>query len=97
MNGLFTLTKANVKSALVYGLLTLGISFALAFAQGVLQAGSIFGLDWKAIVDSSVIATIPVLITLISLAKNLLTDSQGKFLGATTVIPDKSTTEVKQD
>lgn len=97
MNGLFTLTKANVKSAVVYGLLTLGISFVLAFAQGVLQAGSIFGLDWKGIVDSSVIATIPVLITLVSLAKNLLTDNQGKFLGQTEVIPDKTNGDVKHD
>lgn len=97
MNGLFTLTKANVKSALVYALLTLGASFILAFAQGVLNAGSIFGLDWKAIVDSAVIATIPVLIALISLGKNLLTDSQGKFLGHTEVIPDKTNTETKHD
>lgn len=95
MNGLFTINAANVKSALVYGILTLLVSFALAFAQNVLQAGSIFGLDWKAIVDSSVIATIPVLITLVSLGKNFLTDAQGKFLGGAEVIPDKGKTEKK--
>lgn len=97
MNGLFTLTKANIKSALVYGVLTLAVSFALAFAQNVLNAGSVFGLNWKAIIDSSVIATIPVLIALISLGKNLLTDSQGRFLGAATVIPDKSGASKKRD
>ncbi len=97
MNGLFTLSWSNVKSAVVYGVLTLLTSFGLAFAQGILNAGSVFGLDWKAIVDSSVIATIPTLIVLISLGKNLLTDAQGKFLGKTTVIPDKSISDVKQD
>lgn len=95
MNGLFTLSWSNVKSAVVYGLLTLLVSFALAFAQNVLDAGSIFGLDWKAIVDSAVIATIPTLIILISLGKNFLTDAQGKFLGKTEVIPDKSKTTKK--
>lgn len=93
MNGLFTLTWSNVKSALVYGGLTLLVSFLLALAQNVLNAGTIFGLDWKAIIDSTVIATIPVIIILISLVKNLLTDSKGKFLGATEVIPDKGTTD----
>lgn len=90
MNGLFTLSWSNVKSAIVYGVLTLVVSFVLAFAQGVLNAGSIFGLDWKAIVDSAVIATIPTLIVLVSLGKNFLTDAQGKFLGKTEVIPDKT-------
>lgn len=88
MNGIFTLTWANVKSAIVYGLLVLGVSFALAFAQGVLNAGSIFGLDWKHIVDTSVIATLPILVVSLSLLKNLFTTSSGKFLGMTKVIPD---------
>jgi len=90
MNGLFTLTWSNVKSAVIYGLLTLGVTFGLSIAQGVLNAGSIFGLDWKAIVDSAVIATLPVLIATISLAKNLLTTSKGNFLGSVGVIPDKT-------
>lgn len=93
MNGLFTLTWSNVKSAIVYGALTLGVTFALSVAQSVLNAGSIFGLNWKAIVDSAVIATIPVLIIVISLAKNLLTSSKGNFLGAIEVIPDKGSSD----
>lgn len=89
MNGLFTLTWSNVKSAVVYGLLTLGVVFLLSLAQSVLNAGSIFGLNWKAIVDNAVVATIPTLIVMISLLKNLLTNSKGNFLGAVEVIPDK--------
>lgn len=90
MNGLFTLTWSNVKSAVTYGVLTLAVTFALSIAQSVLHAGSIFGLDWKQIVDSAVIGTIPALIVIISLAKNLLTNSKGNFLGAVEVIPDKT-------
>lgn len=93
MNGLFTLTWSNVKSALVYGLLVLATSFALALVQNILSAGSIFGLDWKHIVDTSVIATLPIGIAGLSLLKNFLTDAQGKFLGKTEVIPDKTPTE----
>jgi ABC-type glycerol-3-phosphate transport system permease component len=92
LNGLFTLTWANVKSALIYGALALITTFLLSLLQSVLNAGSIFGLDWKSIIDSAAIATIPVLITFISLGKNLLTTSQGNFLGVTEVIPDKTDT-----
>ena len=88
MNGIFTLTWSNIKSAIVYGLLALGASFLFAFAQSVLDAGSIFGLDWKHIVDTSVIATIPLLVVALSILKNLFTTSSGNFLGMTKVIPD---------
>jgi len=92
-NGILTLTWANVKSALVYGLLMFATIFMLSILQSVLNAGSIFGLDWKAVVDSAVIATIPTLIAAISILKNLLTDSTGHFLGVTKVIPDNNPVE----
>jgi hypothetical protein len=92
MNGLFTLTWANVRSAVVYGLLTLISMFLLSVLQSVLNAGSIFGLDWRHTVDSAVIATIPALIVMVSIGKNLLTDNSGKFLGITKVIPDNEPT-----
>lgn len=88
MNGIFTLTWSNIRSALVYGLFVLGASFGLAFIQGILNEGSIFGLDWKHIVDTAIIATLPVLIASLSILKNLLTDNSGHFLGLTKVIPD---------
>lgn len=95
MNGFLTLTWSNIKSALVYGIITLGAIFLLSVLQSILNAGSIFGLDWKQIVDSAVIATIPALIIVVSLAKNLATDSKGKFLGAVEVIPGKGAEEKK--
>lgn len=89
MNGLFQLSWANIKSAIVYGLLTVLAIFALSIFQSILDVGSIFGLDWKSIIDHSVIATIPLLITGVSLFKNFLTNNKGQFLGVTEVIPDK--------
>ena len=89
MKGLFKLTGANVRSALVYGALFFVLTLFLAVAQNVLNAGTIFGLDWKAIIDSSVVATLPSLIVGLSLLKNLLTNDKGEFLGVAEVIPDK--------
>lgn len=86
---MFTLSWSNVKSAIVYGLLTLVAVFLFSVAQSVLDVGSIFGLDWKHIVDTAVIATIPSVVTVLSLLKNFLTTNKGKFLGVATVIPDK--------
>jgi len=90
MNGIFTLTWSNVKSAIVYGLLVLFASFGFSLVQSILNAGSIFGLDWKHIVDTAVIATLPIIIASLSLLKNFLTDSSGHFLGVTKVIPDNA-------
>lgn len=97
MNGLFTLTWANVKSAVVYGGLVLATSFVLSVAQSILDAHSIFGLDWKHIVDTAVVATIPVGVAGLSLLKNLLTDSSGHFLGFFKVIPDNAPVEKTDD
>jgi hypothetical protein len=87
--GLFKIDAANVKSAIVYGVMTLVAIFLLSIFQNILDVGSIFGLDWKAIVDSAVVATIPSLIIGVSLMKNFLTNKKGEFLGVTEVIPDK--------
>ncbi len=89
MKGLFQIDWANVKSAIIYGLMTLASVFGLSVLQNILKVGSIFGLNWKAIVDTATIATIPTMITGISILKNLLTNQKGKFLGVTEVIPDK--------
>jgi hypothetical protein len=87
--GLFKIDAANVKSAVVYGIMTLVAIFLLSIFQNILDVGSIFGLDWKTIVDSAVVATIPSLIIGVSLMKNFLTNKKGEFLGVTEVIPDK--------
>lgn len=89
MKGFLNLNWANIKSALVYGFMTLAVVFALSVVQSIQAAGTIFGLDWKEIVDKGVVGTMPVLVIAISLLKNILTTDKGKFLGAVTVIPDK--------
>lgn len=88
-SNMFKITWSNVKSALVYGFLTLVAVFTLSILQSILDAGTILGLNWIAIIDKSVIATIPSVIIVLSLVKNFLTDKNGKFLGITEVIPDK--------
>lgn len=53
----------------------------------IIGVGNIFALDAHVLINSGVLAAVT---GLISLLKNYLTDNAGKFLGVTTVIPDKS-------
>ena len=73
-NGIFKLDWANVRSAIVYGLLW----GAVAMLAQVQSAGSIFNLDWKGVIDAGVIAGIGVVI---SVVKNMFTTNSGNFLG----------------
>lgn len=93
MNGLFTLTWSNIKSAVVYGVLTSVVTFLAVFIAGIVSHGSIYGVDWANLLDKSIIATLGVWVAMISILKNLLTTSQGKFLGFLDVIPDKDPVE----
>lgn len=79
----------NIKSAVIYGFVTMLVVFVLAIAEKILQAGSIFGIDWRGVIDVGAMTTLSVFVTSVSLVKNLLTSNAGKFLGAVTVIPDK--------
>jgi hypothetical protein len=88
-NGMFKLNWANIKSAIVYGVLTAIMVFIVSVLEGIKAHGSIFGVDWKGIIDTGIIATMGLIISIVSIVKNLLTTNQGKFLGITTVIPDK--------
>lgn len=90
MKGLFNLNWTNVKSAIVYGLLAMVLTFVLSAAETILKAGSIFGINWHALIDQGAIAALGIFVTTTSLVKNFLTTSDGQFLGVTTVIPDKS-------
>ena len=90
-NGIFKLNWVNIKSAVVYGLVTAAIVFILSLAESILKAGSIFGIDWKAIIDTASIAALSLFVTCVSLVKNLLTTNVGNFLGITRVIPDNTT------
>ncbi len=73
-NGLFKLTKENLYSAVVYG-------FVLA-ALIVISKGTVFGLDWKMLVDAFITGA------LTSVVKNIFTTSKGNFGGVIPVIPE---------
>lgn len=77
----------NIKSALVYGVLTAIVFAILAMAGYVLQIGDIFGIDWKALVNTGVIAFITGIVMGVSIIKNLLTTDDGKFMDTVKVIP----------
>lgn len=80
MSKFMTLTKANINSALVYFVLFALLDMALY----VKSVGSVFNVDWRALVDAGFFGG---LAFLISVLKNLLTTQDGKFLGITQVIP----------
>ena len=76
-NGIFKLNWVNVKSALIYGLI-----FGLVAVVGyMLKVGTVFALDWHILVDSFVFGFLG------SVIKNLLTTSEGNFVGLVKVIP----------
>jgi len=89
MNGYFKINWANVKSAAVYGLLTIVVVSGGVALESITAHGSIYGLDWADVLDKSALATIGVVISFISVLKNLLTNDKGEFLGVVEVIPDK--------
>ena len=86
MNGIGTLSWANIKSAVVYGVLMAVVTFLLVVGNSIITHGSIYGLDWPNIIDEGVLAVLAVLVAGVSLLKNLLTDNQGNFLGVTKVV-----------
>jgi hypothetical protein len=89
-NGLLKLDWENVKSAVVYGLLTMFVVFVISISEAVIAHGSIFGVDWKNVVDISSLKVLGVFISGISIVKNLLTTNDGKFFGLFTVVSDKT-------
>ena len=76
---MFKLNWINIKSALVYGLLSALLAICV-YAVGI---GDVFKMDWKALVNAGFFAF---LMALVSLLKNLLTTDSGKFMGLTQVI-----------
>ena len=80
-NGIFKLDWVNIKSALVYG----GFWALLTVLIQIQEAGSIYGLDWKTLLNAGILAFIAIII---SLVKNLLTTNSGNFAGVVKVIPD---------
>lgn len=87
-NGIFKLDKANIKSAIVYGLVTMAVVFILSAAESVLKAGTIFGIDWKHVVDVATLAAVSIFVASVSVIKNMLTTNAGNFLGIAKVVSD---------
>ena len=86
---MFKIDWANIKSAIVYGLLSSLVLGVLASLGYVLKLGNIWGIDWKELTNVGILAAIGGFVAGISIIKNLLTTNSGKFLGITEVIPDK--------
>ncbi len=78
----------NVKSAIVHVFLLLVTVFVLSIIESVVKAHTIFGIDWKHVVDIATMATLSVLMGVVSLLKNLLTTQSGNFMGIVKVAPD---------
>lgn len=83
------LNWTNIKSAVVYGLVSMAFAAVVTIAESIFSHGSIFGLDWHHLIDTGAMAALGVFVSVTSVIKNLLTDDKGRFLGAVTVIPDK--------
>ena len=66
-NGIFKLSKENVYSAIVYGV--------VAVLLYILSKGTVFGLDYKVMIDIGMLAIIT------SVVKNLATTDSGNFVG----------------
>lgn len=77
-SGIGKLDWVNIKSALVFGIL----SAVLAMGMYVVGVGDIFALDGKALANAGVFGGLN---TLLSLLKSLLTTDSGNFVGAVKV------------
>jgi len=76
---MFTINSADVKSALVSGLLTM----VLAMAGYLIGVGDVFAIDVKTLVN---VGALSALTAIVSVTKSFLTsNSTGKFAGAVTI------------
>lgn len=79
-NGILKLSWINIKSALIYGLLSAIVSVGVYTGS----VGDVFALNSHALVNAFVFGFLAVFV---SLVKNLLTTEAGNFLGIAKVIP----------
>lgn len=81
-NKMLTLTWTNIKSAIVYILLTAFIQIALY----IIGIGDVYKLDSHLVINMAVTS---LLVGAVSVVKNLLTTNDGNFLGVTKVSEGK--------
>lgn len=77
---MFTISWINIKSGLIYGLLWA----ILAVFVRILAVGDVFKLNWMELLNIFIMGGLGVFI---SLLKNLLTTTDGKFVDLVKVIP----------
>lgn len=68
----------DIKNSIVYFLLMLSLEGLLALCLYIVGVGSIWKIDWKGLVDATVL---PMIIALTSILKSLLTTKEGNFVG----------------
>ena len=74
MSKIFQINGKDIVSAMVSGLL-MGLLVVLV---EIVQTGSIWGLEWKTLLNLGILAVIT---SMISFLKSLLTTDSGNFLG----------------
>lgn len=87
-NGIGKINWINVKSALVNGVCAMVLFFVISVVASVLQHNSIFGIDWKDVIDKGVMAALAVFAVMLSLFRNFFTTNDGNFAGVVKVIQD---------
>lgn len=87
---MFKINWVNIQSALVYGFLSAILGGLFSVLNYIIDAGTIYGLDWKAVLDKGAMASLGIFVTMISIVKNLLTTDKGNFAGVIEVIPNKN-------
>lgn len=88
-NGLFKISKEQIVSAIVYGLVAMIAGGLLAIANSIIDAGTFIGLDWKVVLDKGAMASLGAFVAVVSVIVSLLTTKRGNFLGAAKIAEDK--------
>lgn len=86
--GLLKISWVNIQSAVVYGVVSMFFAAIITVGNAIKDHGSIFGLDWHNIIDTTAMVVLSIFVALTSVIKNLLTTEKGNFLGSIKVIPD---------
>lgn len=85
-NGIGKINWVNVKSGIVYAILLMLAMFLLSIVQSVIDHKSIFGIDWKLVIDHGALEALPTLLFVLVLFKNALTTNSGNFAGVVKVV-----------
>ncbi len=88
-SGIGKINWTNVKSAMVNGVCAAFLFFLISIVASIIEHRSIFGLDWKHIIDTGIMAALGVFAVMLSFFRNFFTTSEGNFAGVVKVIPSE--------